>query len=475
MREPIAPRRIARRPRHSTRSRRPSTRRAARPHGPPGPERTRRGGLASHSAIAVGRPGPGDRRGPPDVPAPAGQVEPSPGPRRPAGPSLPRTGLGEPVEVVLVEVDLGPLGMAGVEGVRRPGVAEPEPFARREERSSRKGQDADQPGSNRGSPRLAAGPSPARTGAHPRRSSPRSRPGRSCCGRDPRPEDHRAGPSAARPTRPAPTRRVRAKPSPTATATSPGRHRQDRGGPRSARPRRRREPERRQAGRQERRAQLADERGSRASTGPNRGRARSRRTGPAEGRPRGGKATRPGPIDRELIGPGLEPVLIARGSRAPGATRPTASDRPPGPADRRRPSVATIAAEDDPGDPGREPAASAATNGTLGKSAPSSQSGQDRPTMSRVAPQRTARNRARPPVGPVRTGPRRPRPSELGDHRIGPAPFPLQPPWVTSSSQIPGGWPVGGVIPRIADRLLPGLRPDSSSSRASLSRFLNAL
>ena len=49
-------------------------------------------------------------------------------------------------------------------------------------------------------------------------------------------------------------------------------------------------------------------------------------------------------------------------------------------------------------------------------------------------------------------------------------------PCVTSSSQIPGGNPVGGVIPEIADCLLPPrLRPDSSSSLASLNRFLNAL
>ena len=34
---------------------------------------------------------------------------------------------------------------------------------------------------------------------------------------------------------------------------------------------------------------------------------------------------------------------------------------------------------------------------------------------------------------------------------------------------------VGGVIPEILDFLLPGLRPDSSSSRESFRRFLNAL
>src|SRR3954447_9116206 len=49
-------------------------------------------------------------------------------------------------------------------------------------------------------------------------------------------------------------------------------------------------------------------------------------------------------------------------------------------------------------------------------------------------------------------------------------------PSVTSSSQIPGGNPVGGVIAEIFDDLLPNrLRPDSSSSFASLNRFLNAL
>src|SRR4051812_8220201 len=52
----------------------------------------------------------------------------------------------------------------------------------------------------------------------------------------------------------------------------------------------------------------------------------------------------------------------------------------------------------------------------------------------------------------------------------------LSRPCVTSSSQIPGGNPLGGVIDEIDDCLLPNrLRPDSSSSFASLNRFLNAL
>ena len=45
----------------------------------------------------------------------------------------------------------------------------------------------------------------------------------------------------------------------------------------------------------------------------------------------------------------------------------------------------------------------------------------------------------------------------------------------TSSSQIPGGCPVGGVIPVIPDFFPPPrLRPDSSSSRVNFNFFLNA-
>ena len=48
-------------------------------------------------------------------------------------------------------------------------------------------------------------------------------------------------------------------------------------------------------------------------------------------------------------------------------------------------------------------------------------------------------------------------------------------PALTSSSQIPGGWPGGGVIPVIPDFFPPPrLRPDSSSSRGGFSLFLNA-
>src|SRR5262249_45021214 len=48
-------------------------------------------------------------------------------------------------------------------------------------------------------------------------------------------------------------------------------------------------------------------------------------------------------------------------------------------------------------------------------------------------------------------------------------------PALARSSQIPGGCPGGGVIPVIPDFFPPPrLRPDSSSSRASFSFFLNA-
>src|SRR5271157_749772 len=56
-----------------------------------------------------------------------------------------------------------------------------------------------------------------------------------------------------------------------------------------------------------------------------------------------------------------------------------------------------------------------------------------------------------------------------------PCPSFLSFPSATSSSHTPAGWPGGGVMPPIRDVLLPWLRPDSSSRRISLSRFLNAL
>src|SRR5271157_3651869 len=56
-----------------------------------------------------------------------------------------------------------------------------------------------------------------------------------------------------------------------------------------------------------------------------------------------------------------------------------------------------------------------------------------------------------------------------------PCPSFLSFPSATSSSHTPAGWPGGGVMPPIRDVLLPWLRPDSSSRRISLRRFLNAL
>ena len=67
------------------------------------------------------------------------------------------------------------------------------------------------------------------------------------------------------------------------------------------------------------------------------------------------------------------------------------------------------------------------------------------------------------------------KPHTFGPSEIVPPPSRLSFLSVTSSTQIPGSKPFGGVIPAIAPiSLLPLLNPDSSSSRASSSRFLNA-
>ena len=178
----------------------------------------------------------------------------------------------------------------------------------------------------------------------------------------------------------------------------------------------------------------------RASTTPSRNRARPEPAGHPQG-PRLRAAGHRQPEHAELVGPGLEPILVPqdREHQEPHAAPSIGRHHRPTPKTPASPRTRRGPAETQPGSRANP------KNGTRGKSGPSTQSGQVRPTIASVEPQRTARNRANSAVR-RRARPRvvvSPAQSSLASEYV-PLPSRLSFFWATSSSQIPGGWPPAG-------------------------------